>query len=156
MQRHRDLTAPDLAQRPGVLALDPGRALAVLRHTGVIQHPRLRLDHRAHPLGDRTIDDLRIPRTVGQEMLQRLILDLPAAQARHDRLKRLARPHLDQPAPVQLGVAPLLRAPEPRRDIGEVHRQTIYDQRHHPDQLLIDPVRHASGNHDSQIRRNAT
>ena len=157
MQRDRDLAVADLAQRPGVLALDPGRVLAVLGDPGVVEHPRLRLDHRTHPLGDRPIDDRRIPRAVGQEVLQRLVLHAPATQPRDHRLQRLARPRLDQPARVQLGVAALLRAHQPRRDISEVRRQTVLDLRRDPDQLVLDPdLHHAGGNHDSPIRPSAT
>jgi hypothetical protein len=147
----------DLPQGPGVLALDPRRVLAVLGHPGVIQHPRRRLDHRAHPLSDRPIKDRAIPRAVGQEMLQRLVLDRPAAQPRDHRLKRLARPGLHQPPRVQRGVTTMLRARQPRRDINEVRRQPVLDLRRHPDQLILDLLlQHVRGNHDSPIRRSAT
>ena len=82
VQRDRDLAVADLAKRPGVLALDPRRAPTV-RNPGVVQHPRLGLDHQLDPLRDRAVDDRGIPPAVNQEVLQRLVLDRPAAHPRH-------------------------------------------------------------------------
>ena len=131
--------------------------LAVLDHPGAIQHPRLRLDHRAHPLGHRTIDDRRLPRTVGQEVLQRLILRARAAEPVDDRLKRLARARLDQPADVHLSVAALPNMPQPRGHIGDIRRQALHNLRRNTHDLaiiIIDPALDGDrGNHATPVRR---
>ena len=108
VQRHGKLAVADLAQRPGILALDPRGALAVLDEPRVVQHPRLDADHRGYALGDVAQHHGRIPRADGQELLHALVVGL-RAQALADRLKRLARPLLKQPAQVQATVGRLDR-----------------------------------------------
>ena len=108
VHRHPDLTVADLPQRARVLALDTGRVLAVLRKPGVIQHPRLNTDHRRDPLSDRLYDPRRIPRTIRQKLLHRLIVSI-LAQPQDQPLKRFTRPALDQPPHIQAAVADLHR-----------------------------------------------
>ena len=72
MKRHGHLTVTRLAQRPRVLALDPRRVLTVLNEPGVVQHPRPYIDRPTDPLGHRARHQRRIPRAVGQELLQAL------------------------------------------------------------------------------------
>ena len=121
MHRHADLTVTDLSQRPRVLALDPRRVLTVLRKPGVIQHPRLDIDLRCHPLRDRLDHQRRIPWAIRQELLHALIVSVP--QPIDQRLKRLASPLLDQPPQVQAAIANLRRT---------VHR---LPQHLHPERL---------------------
>ena len=157
MQRHRHLAVTGLAQRPGILALDARRALAVLDDARVIQHPRLRLNPRAHTLGDRAINDRHVPRAVGEKVLQRLVLNLSAAQPRDHRLKRLALARGDQTTRVQHRVGALLRTHQPRSNIGEIRCQALHDLRRSPDHGIIDlGLNGDSGNHDRPIRTRFT
>jgi hypothetical protein len=102
----RDLAVTGLAQRAGVL---PGRSRrfgAALGKPGVAEHHRLRSDHLCHPPGRRRTHRDRIPRRVGQKLLQRLPVGLRQAQT--DRLDRLALPVQHQAPQVHRAPIPLI------------------------------------------------
>lgn len=103
--------------------------LAVLRKPSVIEHPRLNIDLRRHPLGDRAGHQPRIPRTHRQELLQRLIVRLPTKPL-DDRLKRLAGPLLQQPAQIQATIDHLHRPVDRLREhLGSKRLQTFHHHR---------------------------
>ena len=138
--RHGDLTVGDLAQRAAVLARDPDRMHALLRKARPVDdQPPLALgDHGPQP----TPDARRVPRRVGDEVLERLIRPR-IRHAREHRLHRLPRAVAEQPlyvAPQREHLRPvaeaLLEHFEPRHQPTQLrdrltvgHRRTAYRNR---------------------------
>jgi len=76
MRRHDHLAGSDLAAFPAVLPLDPHRLRALLGQAGVIQAehtlPRIARSARHHEGEAARIEDGRVPRAIGHELLQLL------------------------------------------------------------------------------------
>lgn len=94
-RRDRDLTIPDLAQRPTILPLDTDRRLALFREARIVD--------RENPAADRQVfaqaapEGPHLPRRMGDEVLQSLVVPGIAQPAMH-RLHRLALAVVEQPA----------------------------------------------------------
>lgn len=102
---HPDLAVGDLAQRPGVLTGHPRGGRPVLGETGVIDHPRLRLDQPDRLGRQAPADRLHGPGRGRHELLQLLVVD-PEPLAH--RLHRLAPALQHQTPQVQPALGPLV------------------------------------------------
>src|SRR5438128_1931565 len=150
---HSDLTVTDLPQSPRVLTLDTRRVLAVLREPRVIQHPRLHINHLRNPLGRRLDNPRWSPRADRQELLQALIVSL-TIQPSDQRLKRLARPILDQATQIQPAIDKLHRTVHrSEQHLAGEHLQALTHQRWIVHRLAR-ASRYHSHHHDLLASRN--
>src|SRR6266511_3815724 len=120
-----DLAVADLAKRARVLVLHPRRVLAVLDNPSVVDHPGHHADLGRHPLSARPHQQLRIPRRIGQKLLQRLVPGRRLLQPKQGRLQALPAAMLDQATHVQLGVLPLTPEREVARDFPDERDQAL-------------------------------
>jgi len=84
----------NLAERPAVLPLHPGRLRALLREAGVVERQDARADR--HDGAQLRPDARGVPRRVRDEVLQRLIVARVAQAAVH-RLHRFPLAVVEQP-----------------------------------------------------------
>src|SRR5439155_24470460 len=100
------LAVTDLAERARVLARDADRVATELRETGVVDDPRLRLDHSRQDLRQPLPHRLPRPRALVEKLLQALLIAI--LEPRRHRLNRLPLPVQQQPAHVALAPTPLI------------------------------------------------
>jgi len=123
---------------------NPGREAAVLRQPGVINDPPLRLDLCRHPHSQPAPDGHVVPRRVGDEVLQPLLVAI--RQPGRHRLDRLTPPLQQQAADVLLTlrtlITPMQRPIHLGRELDQ--RLTLHIQISRPDPVLLDShPRHA-------------
>lgn len=117
----------------------------ILRQARVIHDPPLRRDLSGHPPRKPPADGHVIPRRVGDEVLQPLLVTI--RQPRRHRLDRLAPPLQQQPAHVLLALRALITADQRpvhlRRELDQCRALRVQISR--PDPRLPDPnPRHAA------------
>jgi hypothetical protein len=105
VHRDADLDVADLAQSARVLPCYAGRGGAVLLESGVIDHPRFRLDQTDRLAGQHPTDRFDRPRRGGHELLQLLVIDTETIP---HRLHRLPTPLQHQPLQIKATLAPLI------------------------------------------------
>src|SRR5439155_10152476 len=94
-------------ERAGVLALHPRRVLAVFADPGVVDDPSRDADPWRDPLGAGAHQKLRLPRRVGQKLLQGLVAGPRLIEPKQGRLQTLPAAMLDQSTHIQQRVLAL-------------------------------------------------
>jgi hypothetical protein len=83
VDRHAKLAVGDLPERARVLALHPHRPAAVFGEAGVVHRPGDRVKGIYQAFGQAAADRPPVPRRHGHEVVQRLVMDLPAEPGGH-------------------------------------------------------------------------
>lgn len=116
--------------RSAVLAGDPDRPGSASGKRHVVDHPHLRRDRLARPLGDPPPHRPRVPRRLVHELLQSL--HVPVRQPLGHRLDRLA-PAIQHQAPqITLAPPPLIPPWQRPEHIGNELRQLTPEPFHFP------------------------
>jgi hypothetical protein len=123
MQADRHLAVGDFAQRPRVLPRHADGMLALLGKTGLIHDPQARAQFRTQHARQSLADRLIGPRTLADEMLQRL--DIPVGQPLGHGLNGLALTLKQQSAHVGLRPRVAIRAAQIREDGCHVINETL-------------------------------